>query len=126
MPLLDLFWTMLWFFMFFIWIWLLISIFGDIFRSESSGWAKAGWVFFLIVLPLLGALIYLIVNGGDMQRRSIAEAQAMDKAQREYIQSVASPSGGSAADELAKLGQLRDSGVLTDAEFQGQKAKLLG
>jgi fatty acid desaturase len=123
LPLLDLFWTMLWFFMFFIWIWLLISIFGDIFRSDSSGWAKAGWIFFLIVLPLLGALIYLIVNGGDMQKRTMTEAAEMEKAQRQYIQSVAS--SGSAADEVAKLAQLRDSGALTDAEFQAQKAKLL-
>jgi hypothetical protein len=123
LPLLDLFWTMLWFFMFFIWIWLLISIFGDIFRSESSGWAKAGWIFFLIVLPLLGALIYLIVNGGDMQKRTMKEAAEMEQAQRAYIQSVAT--SGSAADEVAKLAQLRDSGALTDAEFQAQKAKLL-
>jgi hypothetical protein len=115
---------MLWFFMFFIWIWLLITIFGDIFRSESSGWAKAGWIFFLIVLPLLGALIYLIVNGSDMQKRTMKEAAEMEQAQRAYIQSVAST--GSAADEVAKLAQLRDSGALTDAEFQAQKAKLLG
>lgn len=125
MPLLDLFWTMLWFFMFFIWIWLLISIFGDIFRSESSGWAKAGWIFFLIVLPLLGALIYLIVNGGDMQKRTMKEASEMEAAQREYIKSVAASSAGSTADEVAKLAQLKDSGALTEAEFQAQKAKLL-
>jgi hypothetical protein len=123
MPLLDLFWTMLWFFLFFIWIWLLISIFSDLFQSEMSGWAKAGWVIFLIVLPLLGALIYLTVNGGDMQRRGMKQAADYEKAQREYIQSVAG--SGSSADELAKLAQLRDSGALTDAEFQAQKAKLL-
>jgi hypothetical protein len=116
---------MLWFFMFFIWIWLLISIFGDIFRSESSGWVKAGWIFFLIVLPLLGALIYLIVNGGDMQKRTMKEASDMEAAQREYIKSVAASSSGSTADEVAKLAQLKDSGALTEAEFQAQKAKLL-
>jgi hypothetical protein len=125
MPLLDVFWAMLWFFLFFIWIWLLISIFGDIFRSEKSGWAKAGWTIFVILLPLLGVLVYLISNGSAMQERGLKEAAAMEKAQREYIQSVAGSGGASAADELSKLAQLRDSGALTDAEFQAQKAKLL-
>jgi hypothetical protein len=123
MPLLDLFWTMLWFFLFIMWIWLLISIFSDIFRREMSGWAKAGWVFFLIVLPLLGALIYLIANGGDMQARSVKDYQAMESAQKDYIRQVAST--GSTADELEKLAGLRDSGVISADEFATQKAKLL-
>jgi len=123
MPLLDLFWTMLWFFLFIMWIWLLISIFSDIFRREMSGWAKAGWVFFLIVLPLLGALIYLIANGGDMQARSVRDYQAMESAQKDYIRQVAGT--GSTADELEKLAGLRDSGVITADEFATQKAKLL-
>jgi Short C-terminal domain/Phospholipase_D-nuclease N-terminal len=123
MPLLDLFWTMLWFFLFIMWIWLLISIFSDIFRREMSGWAKAGWVFFLIVLPLLGALIYLIANGGDMQARSVQDYQAMESAQKDYIRQVAGT--GSTADELEKLAGLRDSGVITADEFATQKAKLL-
>jgi hypothetical protein len=123
MPLLDLFWTMLWFFLFIMWIWLLISIFSDIFRRDMSGWAKAGWVFFLIVLPLLGALVYLIANGGDMQERTVKDYQAMESAQKDYIRQVAGT--GSAADELEKLAGLRDSGVISEDDFAAQKAKLL-
>lgn len=124
MPLLDLFWSMLWFFMFFVWIWLLITIFADIFRSEISGFGKAGWIFFVIVLPFLGVLIYLIANGDKMQERSMKQASDMASAQRDYIQSVAGDSA-SAADEIAKLASLKDSGAISDAEFQAQKAKLL-
>lgn len=123
MPLLDLFWTMLWLFLFFIWIWLLISIFADIFRREMSGWGKAGWVILLIVLPLLGALIYLIANGGDMQDRQTSDYKAMEQAQQDYIRQVAG-SGGT-ADELEKLARLRDAGTITEEEFATQKAKLL-
>jgi thiosulfate reductase cytochrome b subunit len=126
MPLLDIFWTMLWFFLFFAWIWLLISIFADIFRSDMSGWSKALWTIFVIVLPLLGVLIYLIVNGGDMQERSIKQASDLEKAQQDYIRSVAGGGeGASTADELAKLGELRDKGVISAEEFDAQKAKLL-
>ncbi|MEE8407511.1 MAG: SHOCT domain-containing protein [Acidimicrobiia bacterium] len=124
MPLLDLFWSMLWFFMFFVWIWLLITIFADIFRSEISGFGKAGWILFVIVLPFLGVLIYLIANGDKMQERSVKQASDMANAQREYIQSVAGDSS-SAADEIGKLASLKDSGAISDAEFQAQKAKLL-
>jgi len=130
MPLLDLFWTMLWLFLFFLWIWLLISLFSDIFRRDDiGGWGKAGWVFFLIVLPLLGALIYLIAEGGDMAQRQVADAKKMQAAQDEYIRSVAGGGGGgggSTADELEKLAKLRDSGTITAEEFAAQKAKLLG
>ena len=124
MPLLDLFWSMLWFFMFFLWIWLLIMIFADIFRSKISGWGKAGWVLFVIILPFLGVLIYLIANGDEMQDRSMQQALDAQNAQREYIQSVAG-GGSSSADEIEKLASLRDSGHITNEEFQAQKAKLL-
>jgi type VI protein secretion system component VasK len=125
MPLLDLFWSMLWFFMFFVWIWLLISLFGDIFRSDDlSGWAKALWVIFIVFLPFLGVLIYLIARGQSMQERAMRDAAAREKATRAYIQDVAST--GSAADELAKLADLRDRGVITNEEFVAQKAALLG
>lgn len=124
MPLLDIFWAMLWFFLFFAWIWLLISIFGDIFRSDTSGWAKAGWTVFVIALPLLGVLVYLIANGGEMQERSMRQAAEAERAQRDYIRGLAS-SSTSTADELAKLAELRDTGVISDAEFDGQKATLL-
>lgn len=125
MPLLDLFWTMLWFFLFFVWIWLLITIFADIFRSEQSGFAKAGWVIFVIVLPFLGVLVYLIAQGGNMQDRAMKQASDMEAAQREYIQSVSSGGGGSAADEVEKLAKLHASGALTDEEYAAQKAKAL-
>ncbi|HEU4319665.1 MAG TPA: SHOCT domain-containing protein [Acidimicrobiia bacterium] len=128
MPLFDLFWSMLWFFLFFMWIWLLISLFADIFRSDDlSGWGKAGWIVFLVAIPWLGALVYLIARGGSMQERTMRDMAAREKANRAYIQGVAGSSGGgSAADELTKLASLRDRGVLTDEEFQAQKAALLG
>lgn len=125
MPLLDLFWTMLWFFMFFLWIWLLISLFSDIFRSDDlSGWGKAGWVIFMILLPFLGALVYLIARGKSMQERTLNQMAAREKATRSYIKDVAG--AGSTADELTKLASLHERGVLTDQEFQSQKAALLG
>jgi len=126
MPLLDLFWTMLWFFLFIAWIWLLISIITDIFRSDDlSGWAKALWILFVIIVPWLGALIYLIARGGSMQERAMRDATERAKAQRQYIQEVASTGAPSSAEELTKLAQLRDSGVITTDEFEAQKAKLL-
>ena len=125
MPLFDLFWAMLWFFLFFLWIWLLISLFTDVFRSDDlSGWGKAGWVIFLVVAPFLGALVYLIARGKSMQERAMADMVAREKATRSYIKDAAGSS--STADELAKLASLRDRGVLTDQEFQSQKAALLG
>ena len=125
MPLLDIFWSMLWFFLFFLWIWLLISLFADIFRSDDlSGWRKAGWVILLIAIPWLGALVYLIARGGSMQERTISDMAAREKATRSYIQDVAGT--GSTADELAKLASLHDRGVLTDQEFSMQKIALLG
>ena len=123
MPLLDLFWAMLWFFLFVAWIWVLFSVIGDLFRSDMSGWAKALWVIFVIVLPFLGVLIYLIVHGSSMQERTRSQAIAMERAQRDYIKSVAGSE--STADELAKLAELRNRGVITDTEFDAQKAALL-
>ena len=126
MPILDLFWAMLWFFLFFVWIWLLITIFADIFRSDMSGWAKAGWVIFVIIVPLLGVLIYLIAQGGNMQERSVKQAQEADAATRAYIQEAAGSGGGSsAADEVSKLAALRDAGTISDEEFAAAKAKIL-
>ena len=123
MGLLEIFWIMLWFFMFFIWIWLLISIFGDIFRSDMSGWSKALWTIFVIVLPLLGVLIYMIVHGSAMQERSMAQAKAMDDASRAYIKEAAG--APSTADEIAKLNDLKNSGAISEDEFNAAKAKLL-
>jgi hypothetical protein len=121
----QVFFSLLWFFLFFLWIWLLISLFTDVFRSDDlGGWGKAGWVFFLVVAPFLGALVYLIARGKSMQERAVADMVAREKATRSYIKDVAGSS--STADEVAKLASLRDRGVLTDQEFQSQKAALLG
>jgi predicted membrane channel-forming protein YqfA (hemolysin III family) len=124
MPLLDLFFAMLWFFLFIAWIWVVISVLVDVFRSDDlSGWAKAFWTIFIIVVPLLGVLIYLIARGQGMQERAMAQAAANQRAQRDYIQQAAGSS--STADELEKLAGLRNSGVLSEDEYQAQKAKLL-
>jgi len=125
-PLLGVFWTMLWFFLFIVWIWLLIIVFADIFRSHDlGGFAKALWVIFVIILPFLGVFIYLIARGGKMQEHADQQAKDQDQAMRSYIQDVNASSGGGTADQLAKLNDLKNQGVLTDAEFEAQKAKLL-
>jgi ABC-type multidrug transport system fused ATPase/permease subunit len=122
-PLLDVFWTMLWFFLFFIWIWLLITIFVDLFRSHDlSGWAKAGWVIFVIILPFLGILFYLIFRGGSMHERAVQQAQQQDADFRQYVQETAQTSS---ADQLTKLADLRDRGVITNEEFEQQKTRIL-
>jgi hypothetical protein len=122
----QVFWSMLWFFLFFIWIWLLIVIFADIFRSDDlSGWGKALWSIFIIVLPYLGVFAYLIARGHKMQEHSVKDAHAQDAAFRSYVQNVAA-SGGSPADEIARLADLRDRGVISEAEFQQAKAKAIG
>jgi Short C-terminal domain/Phospholipase_D-nuclease N-terminal len=123
----QVFLSMLWFFLFFIWIWLLIVIFGDIFRSDDlSGWGKALWSLFIIVVPYLGVFVYLIARGHKMQEHQVRAAQAQDAAMRDYVQSVAGSGGGGAADEIARLADLRDRGVISEAEFQQAKAKAIG
>ena len=125
-PILSIFWTMLEFFLFFLWIWLLISVFGDIFRShDMGGLAKALWVLFVVIIPYLGVLIYLIARGGSMHERAEQQAARQQKAFDDYVKKTAGGSGGGSADELAKLADLKSKGVLTDAEFEAQKAKLL-
>jgi hypothetical protein len=124
MPLLDLFWAMLWFFLFFIWLMLLFRIFGDIFRSDDmGGWAKAFWTLFVVVVPVLGVLVYVIARGKGMAERDISQYQAAEAANQQYIKEVAGSS--SPADEIAKLAALRDKGVLSNEEFEAQKAVLL-
>jgi len=121
----QVFLSMLWFVMFFIWIWLLIMVFSDLFRSHDlSGWAKAAWVIGIIILPYLGVLLYLIVRGGKMHEHAIQAAQAQDAAFKQYVQQAAG-SGGSVADELARLADLKAKGVIDDAEFEQLKAKAL-
>ena len=124
MPLLDLFWTMLWFFLFFIWLMLLFRIFGDIFRSEDlSGWGKALWTIFVIFLPFLGVLIYVIARGNGMAERDVSEYKAAEAATQQYIKDTVGTT--STADEIGKLAALRDQGVLTPEEFDAKKAALL-
>jgi type VI protein secretion system component VasK len=123
-PLLDAFVTMLWFFVWVLWIFLLFWIIFDIFRSHDlSGWAKALWLIFIIVLPFLGVFVYLIARGSSMHERQYRQAQAQEQEFRAYVKDAAS--SGSSADELTKLADLRDRGVITDAEFQQSKAKIL-
>lgn len=124
MPLMDLFWTMLWLFVMFAWFWLLITVFSDIFRSDDlSGGKKALWVFFTVFFPYLGVFLYLIIRGGSMHKRSMGDVAARDETTRAYSEAVAR--GGSPAQQLSMLADLRDTGVLTDEEFDQQKAKLL-
>jgi hypothetical protein len=124
----QVFWSMLWFFLFFIWIWLLFVVFGDIFRSDDlSGWGKALWTIFIILVPYLGVFVYLIARGHKMQDRSMRDAANAEAQFRGYVQEVAAGSGGAgAADEIARLADLRDRGVIDEAEFQQAKAKALG
>ena len=121
----QLLWSMLWFFMFIIWFWLLMSIFGDIFRSDDlGGWGKALWIIFIVVFIWLGVLVYFIVRGKGMQERSIKAMQAQQAAQQEYIRSVAAPSSSS-LDEIATAKDLLDKGAISQAEFDALKAKAL-
>ncbi len=123
-PLLDFLWTLVEIFLFVIWIWLAIMVFVDIFRShDMGGLAKAVWVLFIIILPFIGILVYLIARGGGMHERAANQAAREQKAFDSYIRQTAGSSGN--ADELAKLADLREKGVITDAEFDAQKAKLL-
>ncbi len=123
-PLLDLFWTIFMVFAFVVWIWVLIAIFTDLFRSHDiGGWGKALWVVFVIVLPLIGILTYLIVRGRGMHDRAVTQSHRQQQAFDEYVQAAAG--GSNTADELAKLAQLKDDGTITQAEFDAQKAKLL-
>ncbi len=124
MPLLDAFLTMLWFFLWILWFFLLFRIILDIFRShDMNGWGKAGWLIFVIILPFLGVFVYLIARGHKMAEHDVTQAQEQDRAFRAYVQDAAH--GTSTADELTKLADLRDHGVITEAEFQQEKAKLL-
>jgi len=124
-PILDLFLTMLYFFLFIIWIWLLIMVFADIFRSHDiHGGVKALWCIFIIIVPFLGVFVYLLARGGKMQERNVQQAAQQQKAFDDYVRQTAG-SGGDAASQLAKLADLKSQGVITDAEFEAQKAKIL-
>jgi hypothetical protein len=123
-PLLGAFWTIFEIFLWVIWIWILIYVFIDIFRSRDlSGWGKALWFLFVLLIPLIGVLVYLIARGSSMHERAVQEAQQQDREFRAYVQDAAS--SGNTADQLAKLADLRDRGVITPDEFEREKAKVL-
>jgi hypothetical protein len=123
-PVLGVFWSMLVFFLWIMWFFLLFKVIADIFRShDMGGWAKALWLIFVLVVPFLGVFVYVIARGDEMGKRDMAEAQARETAFQSYVRETAG-SGGS-VDQLAKLADLRDRGVISEAEFQQQKAKLL-
>ena len=120
----QVFWSMLYFFLFFIWVWLLITVFADIFRSQDlSGGGKAAWLFFVILLPYLGVFVYLIARGKKMGEHAVQQAQAQDQAFRAYVKEAAG-TGSSTTDQLTQLASLRDQGVIDDAEFARMKAKV--
>jgi hypothetical protein len=121
-------WSMVWFTLFFVWVWLLVTVFADIFRSDDlSGWGKALWSIFVIFMPYLGVFVYLIARGAKMHEHAVQTSQAVDDAQRQYIrETVGAGNGASTASEIARLADLRDKGVIDEAEFQQAKAKALG
>ena len=123
-PLLGAFWTLLWLSLWIIWILLLFRVIVDVFRSRDlSGWGKAGWLVLVIVLPFLGVFIYLIAHGKEMGQRDVQDAQTRDQQFRAYVQDAAD--GQSPAEELAKLADLRDRGIISQSEFDEQKTKIL-
>ena len=123
-PFLNIFWTMIIFFCWVAWIWLLILIFSDVFRRDISGWAKAAWIVFVLVLPFLGVLVYVIANGKEMTERRVRDATASQARFDEHIRSVAQSDGG-AAREIEKAKELLDGGAITPQEFETLKSKAL-
>jgi len=121
---LDVMWTMLVFFAWVIWFWLLITVFADLFRrQDTSGWSKALWIIFVIVLPYLGVLVYLIAEHDGMAKRNMAQMQQAQQQTDSYIKSVAT--SADPAEQIAKGKQLLDTGAITQAEFDSLKAKAL-
>ncbi|QKW20039.1 SHOCT domain-containing protein [Kitasatospora sp. NA04385] len=134
-PLLNIFWTMLELFLWILWFFLLFKIITDIFRSEDmGGWGKAGWTIFVILLPFLGVLVYLIARGGSMHQRDAEQARKADAAFQDYVRRAAGTGGASSGggagstghvEDLAKLADLKSSGALSEEEYQRAKEKLL-
>jgi len=123
-PFLDVMWTLLVIFAWVIWFWLLITVFMDLFRRhDCSGWAKAGWIIFVIILPFLGVLVYLIAESKGIAERSQKEAQAQQSQFDDYVKTVAAQSDP--AEQIAKAKSLLDSGAITQAEYDSLKAKAL-
>ncbi|MEU4130435.1 SHOCT domain-containing protein [Streptomyces wuyuanensis] len=123
-PVLGAFWTVMWIFLWVVWLVLLFRVFVDIFRDhEMSGWAKAAWLIFMLLIPFLGVLVYVIVRGRDMGKREIKHAQEQQEAFNAYIRQTAK--GAGPGDELARLSELKAKGDLSEEEFQRAKDKLL-
>lgn len=123
MHLLEIFWSIFTFFLLVAWIWAVIGVISDVFRSDDmGGLAKGIWVLFIILVPWLGVLSYLIIRGDGMQERNLQAAAAAAESQRAYLQNAV---GISTADELSKLSELKEKGVISDSEFDAQKQKLL-
>jgi hypothetical protein len=121
----EVFWSMLWFFLFFIWIWLLIMVFSHIFRSHDlSGWGKAAWSIFIILVPYLGVFVYLIARGNRMGADAAADAAAREASFQQYVRQTAGST--STAEEVERLKGLHDQGILSDAEYAAAKQKALG
>ena len=124
-PLLNAFWMMLWFFLWVIWLLLLFQVVVDVFRDRAlSGWAKAGWMLFVCVLPFLGVFVYLVARGSGMAERSVERAQAEQKSFDEYVRKTAGTSSAT-TDDLARLAGLKADGTLSEDEFQRAKQKIL-
>jgi hypothetical protein len=122
----EVLWSLFWFAMLFVWVYLLIIVFSDVFRSHDlSGFAKFLWVFFVILAPYLGVFVYLIARGHKMSEHAAQDAQAADQAAQAYIRQAAAGAGTGVAGELERLADLRDNGVISPAEFEARKAKLL-
>ena len=124
-PFLDILWSMIIFFVWVVWIWMMVIILTDVFRRRDlSGWGKAGWTVFLIVLPFLGAFVYLIAEGKNMADRRADEVRGQQAQFEDYVKTVAADGGGAAA-EIEKAKQLLDSGAITQTEFDQLKTKAL-
>ena len=122
----DFFWYLLWIFYFTVYIFMVFLIISDLFRDHKlNGWWKAVWIIFLIFMPFLTALVYVIARGHGMTQRDVEQAQAHEQAFQSYVRDAAGTSTGGMADELTKLADLKERGAITDAEFADQKAKLL-
>ena len=125
-PFLDLMWTMVIFFLWIVWFWLLFSVFADIFRRHDlSGLGKTGWIIFAILLPFLGVFIYLITQNVGMTERNLQRSRAQRERFDDYVRETAGEGGGGAAAEIDKAKQLLDSGAITQAEFETLKQKAL-
>ncbi len=129
-PMLDTFLSIMWFFLWILWIFLLVRVTLDIFRDDRlGGWGKAGWLIFVLILPYLGVLVYLIARGHGMGQRDLAQAKQQKADMDDYIRSTAAAGGGgggaSAAEQLSKIAELKNSGALTEQEYQMAKAKIL-